>query len=273
VREDVAREVASMWNVPKHFSSIDELVSDGVDAVAVAVPVEHLAATARRFIAEGIHTFVEKPVAMDCNIIKELSELARSKGVVVQPGFLVRYDPVTRKFKELISEGNPLYVLFKRLSARPPHRRGVSVVYDLMIHDIDLANYVFGRRSFAVASAVCVESTGGVPQSVQATVMYGGIPVTFVADGILPIKIREIEAYLHGMSLRADFMAGTVSKVFRDYRITYSVRGEEPLKAELRDFIRRVTGSQAPDAPTLDDAFAACRVAEAVSSALRPPQT
>ncbi len=267
-REDVAEEVASSWNVPKYFSNIDELMGEDIDAVAIAVPVEYLAKVARRFIAEGIHTFVEKPVALDCSAIRELLNLATTNGVVVQPGFLVRYDPVTRKFKELISEGNPLYLLFKRLSARPPHRRGVSVVYDLMIHDIDLVNYMFGRKPFSVLSAVCVEMAGGVPQSVQATVVYGGVPITFVADGILPIKIREIEAYLRGLSLRADFMGGAVSKVFRDYKVTYSVRGEEPLKAELRDFIKRVRGLQALNAPTLEDALAACEIADAVSSVL-----
>jgi len=270
VREDVAKSVAREWRVPYHTKGLEDLRHIGVDAVTVAVPISYLPEVTLKAINEGYHVFVEKPVATRPEQVERIMEAAKDAGLVVQPGFIVRYDPVAQAIRrEIIKRGRPTYMLFKRLSARPPHRRGVSVVFDLMIHDIDLTGFFVGWGGYDIVSAWGVSDSAGVPQSVCASVTIGDTHVSFIADGFLPVKVREVEASLPDVFVRGVFTDRVVQILSGEGMRESKVSGEEPLKAELRDFARRVRGEEVPNAPTIEDALNACRLARSVESVLK----
>jgi len=270
VREDVAKSVAREWRVPYHATGLEDLRRIGVDAVTVAVPITNLPEVTLKAINEGYHVFVEKPVATRPEQVERIMEAAKDAGLVVQPGFIVRYDPVAQALrKEIIKRGRPTYMLFKRLSARPPHRRDVSVVFDLMIHDIDLTGFFVGWGDYDIVSAWGVSDSAGVPQSVCASVTVEDTHVSFIADGFLPVKVREVEASLPDVFVRGVFTDRVVQILSGEGMRESKVSGEEPLKAELRDFARRVRGEEVPNAPTIEDALNACRLARSVESVLK----
>ncbi len=270
VREDIAKSVAREWRVPYHATGLEDLRRIGVDAVTVAVPISYLPEVTLKAINEGYHVFVEKPVATRPEQVERIMEVAKDAGLVVQPGFIVRYDPVAQALrKEIIKRGRPTYMLFKRLSARPPHRRDVSVVFDLMIHDIDLTGFFVGWGDYDIVSAWGVSDSAGVPQSVCASVTIEDTHVSFIADGFLPVKVREVEASLPDVFIRGVFTDRVVQILSGEGMRESKVSGEEPLKAELRDFARRVRGEEVPNAPTIEDALNACRLARSVESVLK----
>ncbi len=270
VREDVAKTVAREWRVPHYTTGLEDLRRFDVDAVTVAVPINYLPEVALKAINEGYHVFVEKPVATRPEQVERVMKVATDAGLVVQPGFIVRYDPVAQALKrEIMKRGRPTYMLFKRLSARPQHRRNVSVVFDLMIHDIDLTGFFVGWEDYSIVSAWGVSDEAGIPQSVCASVTIGDTHVSFIADGFLPVKVREVEASLPDVFVRGIFTDRVVQILSGEGMQESKVGGEEPLKAELRDFARRVRGEEVPNAPTIRDALNACRLARGVEDALK----
>jgi len=263
VREEVARSVAEEYGVGKYFTDPELIASLGIDAAVIAVPIDHLVKVGRILASLGVHIFVEKPVALMPNEIEDLIRIVSASGVVAQPGFIVRYDPVTKALKEELEiAGRVRYLIFKRLSRRPKHRMKFPIVYDLMIHDIDLSFYLAGRKTFRILSVHTSDIVDGVPQVVSAHIRLGSSHILLISDGLLPVKVREAEAITDTSYLKASYTDGNL------YINSYSAgqskrlaRGEEPLKAELRDFIRRVKGIECPTAPTLEDALNALRVA------------
>jgi len=269
-REDVAELVAREWRVPYHATRLEDIRKFNVDAVTVAVPISYLPGVALEAVREGYHVFVEKPVATKPEQVEDIMRAANNAGLVVQPGFIVRYDPVAQTLKEeIMRRGRPTYMLFKRLSARPLHRRNVSVIFDLMIHDIDLTGFFVGWEDYGIVSAWGVSDEAGVPQSVCASVTVGDTHVSFIADGFLPVKVREVEVSLPDVFIRGIFTDRVVQVLSGEGMRESKVSGEEPLKAELRDFARRVKGEEVPNAPTIEDALNACRLARDVEDVLK----
>ena len=107
-----------------------------VDAVSIAAPTTLHYAIARDFIEAGCHVLVEKPVTATLDEAEALNRLAEERGVVLQVGHLERFNAALRQLTE-----NPLHPRFiesHRLAPYKPRATDVSVVLDLMIHDIDI---------------------------------------------------------------------------------------------------------------------------------------
>ena len=262
-----AKLVAREYGVPKYFMGVEGVVGSGCEAAAVAVPIDRLVEVSKSLAGMGVNVFVEKPVSMRPEEIVELRDVALSAGVVVQPGFIVRFDPVSRGLKELMpGVGRPKYVAFKRLSRRPKHMRRFPIVFDLMIHDIDLTQYLLGRGEWVVRSINVIESESGVAQTLQVTSRYGDTFVDYIVDGNLPVKIREVELIAGESFIKADYVGGSIAVKKPKGVRTLKASGEEPLKAELRAFIERVNGREVAEAPTLEDAYRVCKTASEILS-------
>jgi predicted dehydrogenase len=113
-----------------------EALLPGIDALIIAAPAEahyHLASTALR---AGKHVLVEKPIAADLDQADELASLARTAGLVLQVGHLERFSAAYRALSARTR--SPLYLEAVRIAPFKPRGTDVSVILDLMIHDLDL---------------------------------------------------------------------------------------------------------------------------------------
>jgi predicted dehydrogenase len=110
------------------------------DAVSVATPTATHHAVARDFLRSGSHVLVEKPIATSEAEARELIALAAAGGRVLQVGHLERFNPVILAVAGELS--NPRFIESNRLAPFKPRGTDVSVVLDLMIHDIDLIQNV-----------------------------------------------------------------------------------------------------------------------------------
>jgi predicted dehydrogenase len=106
-----------------------------VDAVSIVVPTTLHHAISKDFLAAGTHVLVEKPITVTVAEADELIELAKANKVILQVGHLERFNPAVLG---LDKDEKPLFIESHRLSPFNPRANDVSVVLDLMIHDIDI---------------------------------------------------------------------------------------------------------------------------------------
>ncbi len=111
-----------------------------VDAVSIATPTALHHALARDFLEGGAHVLVEKPITATAGEARELIALAAARGLVLQVGHLERFNPVIRAVAGELAA--PRFIESNRLAPFKPRGTDVSVVLDLMIHDIDLIEHV-----------------------------------------------------------------------------------------------------------------------------------
>lgn len=107
-----------------------------VDAVSIVVPTTLHHAVARDFLQAGAHVLVEKPIAVTVEEADDLIQIAKANQRILQVGHLERFNPAIRGLENL--EEKPLFIESHRLSPFNPRANDVSVVLDLMIHDIDI---------------------------------------------------------------------------------------------------------------------------------------
>ncbi len=122
-----------------------------IDAVSVATPTALHHAVARDFLEAGAHVLVEKPITATAAEARELIAVASIAGRVLQVGHLERFNPVILAIAGELA--NPRFIESNRLAPFKPRGTDVSVVLDLMIHDIDLIEHIV-RSPIASIDAV-----------------------------------------------------------------------------------------------------------------------
>jgi predicted dehydrogenase len=119
----------------KRYKSLAKLLAE-VDAVDIVTPTTFHYALAAKAIKAGKHTFIEKPVTQTVEEGKKLISLTLKHGVKVQVGHVERFNPAFTALGEM--QLNPMFIEGHRLAAFQPRGTEVSVILDLMIHDLDL---------------------------------------------------------------------------------------------------------------------------------------
>jgi len=107
-----------------------------VDAASLVVPTRLHHTLARQLLESGLHVLVEKPITTTEAEATDLIDLARRRGLLLQVGHLERFNPAVKHVAGLVS--TPLFIESQRLAPYNPRGADVSVVLDLMIHDIDI---------------------------------------------------------------------------------------------------------------------------------------
>ena len=119
----------------KYFNNPNLLI-DSSDAIAIITPTKFHYEIAMRCIEKNKHIFIEKPIAHNVEEAEELVKFSKERKIIGQVGHVERFNPAYDSVKEMI--GNPMFIESHRLSEFNPRGTDVSVVLDLMIHDIDI---------------------------------------------------------------------------------------------------------------------------------------
>ena len=145
-----ARQVAGELNASA-FPDYRELIGK-VDAVALASPTSTHFEIASTLLEDGVHLLIEKPIATTAEEGWELVRLADEHGLILQVGHQERYNPAVLAIADNVRE--PLFIESNRIAPYRPRALDVSVVLDLMIHDIDLVH------SFVQSAMASVDAVG-----------------------------------------------------------------------------------------------------------------
>jgi predicted dehydrogenase len=246
-----AEEIGSAHGVrPLH--DVRDLVGQ-VDAVTIAVPTELHRDVALRFLAAGVPALVEKPIARSLVEADEMIAAAESTGVALAVGQTERFNPAVEAARPLLTD--PRFIEVHRLGTFPERSLDIDVVFDLMIHDLDVV------LSLVQAQVESIEAVG-VPvltdrvDIANARVRFAnGCIANLTASRISRDRVRKIRFFQPAAYLSIDYAAQKVDvwRLVQGSGRMPSIEGgelpvanEEPLKRELIDFVEAVRSSRAP---------------------------
>jgi predicted dehydrogenase len=224
-----------------------------VDAVTIAVPTVHHLAIAREFLSRGVHVLVEKPMTPTLAEADELIAAAREAGVILAVGHTERFNPAVDTALPLLRQ--PRFVEVHRLSGFPERSLDIDVVFDVMIHDLDILAAIDPSEVLAVEAVGVPVLTSRVDIANARLRFASGCIANITASRISRDKVRKVRCFQPDMCVSIDYAAQEL-EVWRLRRETegrpaieggrVEVVHDEPLRLELADFIGAVAGGWAP---------------------------
>jgi predicted dehydrogenase len=246
------------------------------DAVIIAAPAELHFELAARALRAGKHVLVEKPIAATLEQAAELAGLARSAGKVLQVGHLERFSAAHGAVTARM--GKPLYIEAVRVAPFKPRGTDVSVILDLMIHDLDLILSLVNEPIDHV-DAVGAAVASAHDDIANARIKFGNGAVATITASRISLKTeRKMRIFSQTGYLTVDFSARKLTLIGRDIGMSLpgfeefgiesaSWEDHDALAAEHAAFIASILDG----APVMVDAEAGRRAlaaALAVSSAI-----
>ena len=256
-------DIASKYRV-RFFESYLEMLPY-VEAVCIAAPTRLHYQVGLDCLNAGVHVLIEKPIAASIGEAESLVNAAAETNCILQVGHIERFNPAFLELSKVLKTEDLLALEAHRMSPYSDRANDVSVVLDLMIHDLDL------MLELAGSPVTKLSATGSrvSPQSryldyVTATLNFAnGIVATVTASKVTHRKIRRIAAHCKQSLTEADFLNNeilihrqTTANCTTDYgQILYRQDGLieqvytsniEPLHAELEHFVSCVRGGNQP---------------------------
>ena len=195
-------EVASMYGV-KAYENLEELI-ENCDIVDVVTPTLSHYECAKKALQATKHVFIEKPVTQTLEESKSLVKLVEEAGTKVQVGHVERFNPAFKKAIKHID--NPLFIETHRLAQFKPRGTDVSVVLDLMIHDIDIVlSVVDSSVNNIQASGVSIASK--TPDIASARIEFSnGCVANLTASRFSMKKMRKSRFFQKNAYIAVDFL-------------------------------------------------------------------
>lgn len=255
---EAARGLCDQWGGTP-LSSVDDLPP--VDVALIATPTEYHEAIALELIGRGVSLLIEKPLAESPAAARRIVEASRAAGVTLAVGHVERFNPAVQELKRRLKD--PRMISIERLSPFPARIKD-SVIYDLTVHDIDLACWL------ADSELTELNATGSVTLSDKTDVVSTQLKFAssciatlqtsrITQDKVRRITVSEPERFFKVDMLRQDIeitRSARVENIMEDGRATYTQEtireiptisgGGEPLRIEQEDFYRAVREGRAP---------------------------
>ena len=208
---DLERAKTVGWEAGAREIGFDEML-DLVDAVIVAAPADVHYPLTMQALQAGKHVLVEKPIAATLEQADEMAALAAARKLVLQVGHLERFSGAYQAMAGRI--GAPLYIEATRIAPFKPRGTDVSVILDLMIHDLDLVLALVDSEIESV-DAVGAPVASNFEDIANARLRFrSGAVATITASRISPRTERRMRVFAQDSYMAADFSGA----VFDHYR-------------------------------------------------------
>ncbi|PDH46850.1 MAG: oxidoreductase [Bacteroidetes bacterium MED-G13] len=185
------------------FDNSNDLISKS-DIVCIVTPTPFHFEYAKKCIESNVHIFIEKPVCNSLNESKALIELNKKRNLKIQVGHVERFNPAFTAIQNKIS--NPMFIESHRLAQFNPRGTDVSVVLDLMIHDIDIIlSSVDSEIKKISSSGVSVISSS--PDIANARIEFkNGCVANLTASRVSIKNMRKTRFFQTGKYISIDFL-------------------------------------------------------------------
>ena len=259
-----------------HTRAVDSLeqFAELVEAASIATPTPTHYEIGRFLLERGKHLLIEKPIAETMAHARELSDLARQRGVVLQVGHVERFNPVLGALEHLLT--HPRFIESHRLSPYPNRSTEIGVVLDLMIHDLEIILHLV-RSTVKTVDAVGVPVLSRNEDIANARIHFeNGCVANVTVSRISPERMRKIRVFQEDAYLSLDYQAqeGYIFRIARGgeekssllkkllsakesaivsefagrkiVREPVKIEKDEPLKRELQSFVECACKGAAP---------------------------
>jgi predicted dehydrogenase len=241
-----------------------------VDAATVAAPTEAHLAIAEALLDAGVHVLVEKPMTRTTAEADRMIDAARRRGVTLAVGHTERFNPAVAQVKPLIT--HPRFIEVHRLGTFPDRSLDIDVVFDLMLHDLDLVLDIVGQEVVSIEAVGVPVLTPRIDIANVRLRFAGGCIANLTASRISRDRVRKIRFFQRDAYVSIDY-AAQEAEVYRLVPREGGMPGieggkvdivhEEPLKRELDDFVRAIR-DRLPPIVTGEQGRAALALAERV---------
>ena len=245
-----ARQVAEEFSIPV-LPGIEALAGR-VDAVSLAVPTTEHARVGCQLLRQGMDVLVEKPMAASLGEADELLAAAREHGRVMQVGHLERFNPAVGAVEKVVSR--PLFFEVHRLGVFSPRSLDVDVVYDVMIHDLDILLALVGAPVADLKAVGIPVVTDRVDIAHARIEFESGAVANVTASRVSTERVRkmrffQMREYISVDYTRQDALRVRVRQPGPQSQFDFErlpTEPEEPLRAELRAFLQAVRSRAVP---------------------------
>jgi len=281
-RGQLAQEQFGCQWFPDHHTLLAE-----VEAVCIAVPTLLHHSVGLACLESGVHVLIEKPIAASQDEATALIQAAREAGRLLQVGHIERFNPAFRELTKVVANEEVVVLEGRRHSPHSDRANDVSVVLDLMIHDIDLVLELAQAPVVRLAAAGGRSGEGPIDY-VNATLGFeNGVVASLTASKMSHRKIRSLSAHCRSSLVETDFLNHTLHIHRRAHEWYSADHGEllyrndgfieevsttsiEPLYAELEHFLQCVRGRETPAVDGLQ-ASRALLLADLIEQAVEHP--
>jgi predicted dehydrogenase len=232
----------------------DTAVGSGtIDAVTIAVPTELHRNIALPFLTAGVPVLVEKPMARTLAEADELISAAASSNVALAVGQTERFNPAVEAARPLLVD--PRFIEVHRLGTFPDRSLDIDVVFDLMIHDLDVVLSLVKADVESIEAVGVPVLTGRVDIANVRLRFANGCIANLTASRISRDRVRKIRFFQPAAYLSIDYAAQKIElwRLVKGAGPMPSIEGgevpvanEEPLKRELADFADAVVSRRTP---------------------------
>jgi len=200
--DDTASAVSEKYQLPR-FLDADALIN-ACDAIDVVAPTNFHFEWCQAAIRKGKHVFVEKPLANTMEEARELVKLVKESGVKCQVGHVERFNPAFLAIRDMTL--NPMFIEVHRLAQFNPRGTEVSVILDLMIHDIDIILSIV-KSDVKAISASGVGVMTETPDIANVRIEFdNGCVANLTSSRISMKKMRKIRLFQKDSYIGIDFL-------------------------------------------------------------------
>ena len=200
--DETAQEISTAYGI-KRFDTEDELI-EACDAIDVVTPTQFHFAICEKAVRKGKHVFVEKPMANTMEEAQQLVKLVQESNVKLQVGHVERFNPAFIAIKDVPL--NPMFIEVHRLAQFNPRGTEVSVILDLMIHDIDIVLSIVNSEVKNIsASGVAVMTE--TPDIANVRIEFNnGCVANLTSSRISMKKMRKMRLFQKDAYIAIDFL-------------------------------------------------------------------
>jgi len=271
IRPDRAESVAGEFRV-RAFHNLDEL-AESVEAASVAIPTADHARVGTELLERGLDLLVEKPIATTLAEADQLIAAASKRNRILQVGHLERFNPAVSAVRPLITR--PLFFEVHRLGVFTERSLDVDVVFDVMIHDLDIVR-AFVKSPVRSVDAVGIPVITDKVDIANVRVEFeNGCVANLTASRVSTEKVRKLRFFQPHEYVSLDYTRHDVLVISVEHagagfpKLHFRklpTQPEEPLKAELEAFVNSVRTRTRPEVDGVEGRQALALAHEVMSS-------
>jgi predicted dehydrogenase len=246
-----ARQVAAEFGT-EVIRDLNALAAAGVHAASVAVPTKEHARVGCRLLDSGIDVLVEKPMASSLEEADRLIASAQRSGRILQIGHVERFNPAVAAAQKIVS--NPMFFEVHRLGVFTPRSLDIDVVYDVMIHDLDILLALVDAPVVDLKAVGIPVVTDKVDIAHARIEFQTGAVANVTASRVSTERVRKMRFFQEHEYISLDFARQDALRIRVQPGSPQPGIGfdklpatpEEPLRAELRAFLESVRTRKPP---------------------------
>ena len=250
VSERALKKIEKKYGAKGYTDYCELLANPEIEVVSVCVPTTFHHAVVMEAIRHKKHVLVEKPIAFTLTEAEEMIAAAKEAGVILATGHVERFNPAVQKAKELIDDGvigDIVSAFAKRVGPLPPRIKDVGVSIDLAIHDLDIMNYLFEEEITQVYGTMNSSfDDSEFEDHAEIMVSFDNESTGIIeVNWLTPYKRRELELTGTAGIISVDYIQQSI-EVFGKFAQDIEIVHEEPLKGELKSFLKSVVEEKEP---------------------------